>query len=117
MIRLYVLVVVLVGVLCACKTPQSEVKPDATPVVEETTPAVEQQCETDADCVKASCCHATACVPVAQKPDCERVMCTMSCTGPMDCGKGHCACIDGMCTVKTAEKILPPDIDKKKTTE
>ena len=54
-------------------------------------------CAVDADCVPASCCHASSCVPAAQKPDCSAVMCTMNCQPEtMDCG-GRCACEAGSC--------------------
>ena len=54
-------------------------------------------CAVDADCVPASCCHATACVPAAEKPDCADVACTMNCQpDTMDCG-GRCACEAGSC--------------------
>jgi hypothetical protein len=54
-------------------------------------------CSVDADCVPASCCHPTSCVPAAQKPDCSGIMCTMQCAaGTLDCG-GRCACEAGSC--------------------
>ncbi len=57
-------------------------------------------CSTDADCVPASCCHATACVAKADAPDCAAVMCTMNCEpNTMDCG-GGCVCQSGACTAK-----------------
>ena len=115
--RNILIAVVMLGVFWSCTTPQSEVKQTMSPAVpavqsrdQTDTAAPKTQCATDADCVKASCCHASACVPVAQKPDCRKVMCTMSCSGPMDCGKGHCACVGGMCGVAATVKNPPPEL-------
>ena len=65
-------------------------------------PAVENAgCTSDADCVPATCCHASACIPTAEAPSCDDAMCTTECKdGTMDCGKGACACVDGACSVK-----------------
>ncbi|MFO7567033.1 MAG: hypothetical protein R6X02_30595 [Enhygromyxa sp.] len=61
--------------------------------------AGDQACSSDADCVPAQCCHPTSCVPASQAPDCSDVFCTEECRGgTMDCGQGHCACQDGICT-------------------
>lgn len=61
---------------------------------------VSAACSTDADCVPATCCHATACVAVADAPDCAAVMCTMNCEpNTMDCG-GGCVCQSGACSAK-----------------
>lgn len=55
-------------------------------------------CTSDADCVKATCCHATACVAQANAPVCKDVACTMDCQGgTMDCG-GGCLCHEGVCS-------------------
>ncbi|MDP3275607.1 MAG: hypothetical protein Q8Q09_10460 [Deltaproteobacteria bacterium] len=55
------------------------------------------ECARDEDCVRATCCHATACVPVARRPACEGMMCTMECRpGTLDCG-GSCVCQQGRC--------------------
>lgn len=57
-------------------------------------------CQSDADCVKDSCCHASGCVAAADKPDCSSVMCTADCqAGTMDCN-GGCVCQDGTCAAK-----------------
>lgn len=62
--------------------------------------ATDVPCQTDADCVKASCCHATTCVAVGQQPDCSSTMCTADCRGgTMDCN-GGCLCQDGKCAAK-----------------
>jgi len=56
------------------------------------------RCHTDADCVPASCCHPTSCVPRHQGPRCGGIFCTLECRpGTMDCGQGHCACQWGRC--------------------
>lgn len=57
-------------------------------------------CQSDADCVKDSCCHATSCVAPADAPNCAQVMCTMDCqAGTMDC-YGGCLCQDGSCAAE-----------------
>ena len=61
-------------------------------------PSGAAECVTDADCVKASCCHADSCVPVGQAPDCSDVFCTQDCQpGTLDCGQGSCLCQNGKC--------------------
>lgn len=56
------------------------------------------ECNTDSDCVPATCCHADACVPISEAPDCEDVVCSMECVpGTMDCGQGECRCINNIC--------------------
>ncbi len=59
------------------------------------------ECSTDADCVAATCCHASECVPKAEAPDCKRAMCTMDCRpGTLDCGQGGCVCNNGKCDIE-----------------
>lgn len=59
---------------------------------------LETECSKDSNCVPASCCHASECVPIDEAPDCEGVMCTMECKpGTLDCGQGSCKCIDNKC--------------------
>jgi hypothetical protein len=54
-------------------------------------------CSRDEDCVAASCCHPSACVPRASAPDCKDVLCTMECRPEtLDCG-GRCLCQNGQC--------------------
>lgn len=67
-------------------------------------------CESDADCAKNDCCHATTCVAVAAAPTCGDVMCTLECRGgTMDCG-GGCACQSGKCVATTtAPDAFAPD--------
>jgi hypothetical protein len=60
------------------------------------------QCATNDDCVRATCCHANACVPRGQAPHCSDVMCTMDCRpNTLDCG-GRCACEGGLCVAHLA---------------
>lgn len=60
----------------------------------------EDACETDADCIKASCCHPKACVSVDKEPSCADVACTLDCqAGSMDCF-GGCLCQDGKCAAR-----------------
>ena len=56
-------------------------------------------CKSDADCVPASCCHASACMSASKAKLCN-MMCTQSCEpGTLDCG-GSCLCRDGRCAAK-----------------
>jgi len=64
----------------------------------------ETECSADGDCVPAQCCHPTDCVKKELKPDCTGILCTMECApGTMDCGQGHCACVDNKCVVVWTE--------------
>ena len=66
-------------------------------------PSKAPECFANADCVAATCCHATECVHPDQAPNCEGVMCTMDCQpGTMDCG-GGCSCEEGKCTANIPE--------------
>lgn len=60
---------------------------------------IAKECIADTDCVAASCCHADSCVGVEKKPDCKGIFCSMSCDGPLDCGAGHCGCVNGKCSI------------------
>lgn len=83
-------------------SPPAQPDPNPEPAASGTTKFVTSQvpCQTDADCGKATCCHATACVAAADAPDCSSVACTMDCqAGTMDCN-GGCLCQAGMCTAK-----------------
>ncbi len=56
-------------------------------------------CSVDADCVPASCCHATSCVTKQEAPLCKGVACTMMCQpGSLDCNQGSCACVNNKCS-------------------
>ena len=56
-------------------------------------------CDKSSDCVPAGCCHPAACINSAYKPDCTDIMCTMVCSGPLDCGAGSCGCVEHSCAV------------------
>ncbi|MBU1202761.1 hypothetical protein KKH39_01830 [Patescibacteria group bacterium] len=56
-------------------------------------------CESDDDCVPATCCHPTRVVNKNYAPDCAAVACTFSCEGPLDCGAGHPACENNKCVI------------------
>ncbi len=58
-----------------------------------------KECLADNECAAASCCHANSCVPLDKKPDCSGIFCSMDCSGPLDCGAGHCGCVNGKCAV------------------
>ena len=58
------------------------------------------QCTANADCVPATCCHATACVAKGEGPNCSGVPCTRECrAGTLDCG-GGCVCRSGACAAE-----------------
>lgn len=59
----------------------------------------EKECQQDSECVPSSCCHATTCVPKNKTPDCKGMLCSMECSGPLDCGAGHCGCVNGKCSI------------------
>ncbi len=56
-------------------------------------------CETDSDCVPATCCHASECMNKRYELDCSGVVCTQECVpGTIDCG-GYCKCENNNCIV------------------
>ena len=61
------------------------------------------ECKVDSDCVPATCCHPDTCVPKENSPNCDRVMCSMGCSGPLDCGAGSCSCAGGKCNIPKKE--------------
>ena len=64
---------------------------------------IASECRADDDCVAATCCHPSACVPVAQRPDCAGIFCSQECrAGTMDCGQGHCECQASQCVAVIA---------------
>jgi hypothetical protein len=69
------------------KTPKNEAFPDI------------YTCQSDSDCVPVSCCHPDSCVNIEKMPNCKRVLCSMDCEGPLDCGAGHCRCLNGKCSI------------------
>ncbi len=63
----------------------------------------ELECETDNDCVPASCCHAISCVNAEFQPDCAEIACTLMCEpGTLDCG-GKCLCQNNKCVADIVE--------------
>jgi len=67
-----------------------------------TTTLPAEACTVDSDCMTSSCCHPTSCVKGYQRV-CN-MLCTASCEGPLDCGRGRCGCINGKCGVIPATK-------------
>jgi hypothetical protein len=58
----------------------------------------EKKCSVDADCVQASCCHASDAVSKEFAPDCKGILCSMECVpGTIDCGQGEVQCVKGSC--------------------
>lgn len=84
-IGLIILLAVLIYIL------QNNAKQDDDKIIKE--------CSIDSDCVPATCCHADSCVSADKKPDCSGILCSMDCSGPLDCGMGHCGCVNGKCSV------------------
>ncbi|MBW2966258.1 hypothetical protein KY342_04095 [Candidatus Woesearchaeota archaeon] len=83
-IILVILLILVVG--CADKEQPPQVKPE---------------CITNADCVAATCCHASECVAKTEAPNCKEVFCSMECRPyTMDCGQGYCACENKKCVAK-----------------
>ena len=64
----------------------------------------EKYCEQDTDCFAGECCHPNFCVNQENIPDCEGVVCSLSCQGPLDCGAGSCGCVNNKCEVIPAEE-------------
>jgi len=103
-------ILMVVGALwvlgCGNAASTGEKTGNATDVADNTggaDPAASDVCVTDDDCVKASCCHATACVAKSAAPDCKEMMCTADCKpGTMDCG-GGCKCVEGKCSAQLGE--------------
>ena len=59
----------------------------------------EPLCFEDNDCVPATCCHPTECIIKEKASNCDDVMCSAVCEGPLDCGAGTCKCINHKCEV------------------
>jgi hypothetical protein len=56
-------------------------------------------CLIDSDCVPASCCHANELVNKEYAPNCEGVVCSLECSGLLDCGEGKISCINNQCEI------------------
>ncbi len=64
----------------------------------------ELQCDVDADCTAAVCCHASDSVNIDNAPDCSGILCSADCQeGTMDCGQAAAKCVEGACTVVSVE--------------
>lgn len=106
----FVIVMCLIGGLvllsgCTSYPGVPNVTPTLTPVP--TTPEDPLSCTGEADCVPAQCCHPESCINKQYQPDCSAVLCTAACLGPLDCGAGHCRCIDGKCQVVPGPGPVP----------
>jgi hypothetical protein len=66
-----------------------------------------RSCTTDADCVPEQCCHPASCINRAYRGVCN-VACTAVCLGPIDCGAGHCGCVNGVCRVAPGPAAANP---------
>ncbi|MDD5193755.1 MAG: hypothetical protein PHF67_04185 [Candidatus Nanoarchaeia archaeon] len=60
---------------------------------------IEKECEIDEDCIASSCCHPESCTIKDKAQVCEKIFCSQVCSGPLDCGAGHCGCVEGKCLV------------------
>jgi hypothetical protein len=79
----------------------------ATPTVTTTGGGTDiRSCLTDSNCVPEQCCHPTSCINRAFKGVCT-VLCTNVCSGPIDCGAGHCSCISGRCGIAPGTAAMP----------
>lgn len=58
-----------------------------------------ETCYVDEDCVPKQCCHPTECVNRDYALDCGKILCSMSCEGPLDCNAGRCGCVNHRCKV------------------
>lgn len=58
-----------------------------------------EECQTDSDCVPATCCHPEQCVAKEKAPNCGVLFCSQVCQGPLDCEAGSCGCINNKCGV------------------
>lgn len=87
------LVLLISLLLTGCVTEPGNGSPTPQPTGGDTT-----RCTNDLQCVPAQCCHPTSCINVIYKEPCTEI-CTMECREPLDCGAGHCGCVDGKCQV------------------
>jgi len=58
-----------------------------------------KECSKDEDCVPATCCHPQSCTTKEKAPKCEKMICSMECSGPLDCSAGSCGCVEGKCEI------------------
>jgi hypothetical protein len=59
----------------------------------------QNECLTNTDCVASSCCHATSCVSKDNAPICKNIFCSLDCSGPLDCNKAYCGCVNNKCEI------------------
>jgi hypothetical protein len=89
---------------CMTHSPEPAVVPPIptslppAPPAATVSPVPVAECTLDTDCVPAECCHPSGCTAVRVKHPCN-LMCTAGCEGPLDCGAGSCACVNGKCSV------------------
>ncbi len=58
------------------------------------------QSNNELECVPATCCHPTGCVPKGQEENCAAVQCSAECEpGTLDCNQARCEAINGTCEV------------------
>lgn len=62
-----------------------------------------QECQINSDCAPVSCCHPNSCAPIEQKPNCDGILCSLSCEGPLDCNAGSCGCVKNKCDIISNE--------------
>jgi hypothetical protein len=62
------------------------------------------ECRIDSDCVPGGCCHPNICVSKENAPDCRDFICSMECSGPLDCMAGSCGCVNGKCQIMPNKK-------------
>jgi hypothetical protein len=85
-------------------TSATSAAPAASLAAESAPSVAGPECAGDVDCVPATCCHATACVPRSAAPACQGIMCTKMCVPhSIDCG-GGCFCQSGRCSARLFEQ-------------
>ncbi len=85
LLRYVLAALILLGFLAGCTAPPSGGDENQT-------------CSVYSDCVPEQCCHPTSCINQTYKGVCTE-LCTNVCQGPIDCGAGHCGCVNGICQV------------------
>ncbi|HII14932.1 MAG TPA: hypothetical protein HA362_01345 [Nanoarchaeota archaeon] len=101
---LWLLVIGIALLLTSCAKETPEEGGSASDVCSIEKPSCGQDsCTAKEDCVAASCCHPLSVVNKAYAPDCSGIMCTMVCSGPLDCGAGSIECVDGKCVIEASK--------------
>jgi hypothetical protein len=58
------------------------------------------ECETEYDCVPATCCHADNCISKFEAQNCTGILCSGNCqANTTDCGQAKCGCINEKCSL------------------